>query len=321
MEKISVIIPVYNSEPYLRKCLDSVANQTYKNLEILLIDDGSTDNSVKICDEYAAKDNRIKIFRKETIGGSGSPCNSQNIGLKNFTGDYVGFCDPDDWMEPKMFETLYNAIKKHNALISVVGYFLDTDTDSIAVVNKKKIPDKLLSPREMVEFTFRRDYYKSFWVPAWNKLYSARIFYENENLLFDTGLRLGFDALFNVSVYLTENCTGIYTDISLYHQYQHNTSIVRSASFEKKMDDFKVFKKIVDILVKNGYEDVSVYVKRFHCFRASCLAEEAIENGNKEWFLKMQDEMKIYLKEYIEINSEYPERIERINGLLDKRRI
>ena len=107
---ISVIVPVYNVEDYLRKCLDSIVNQTYKNLEIILIDDGSTDNSGKICDEYAAKDNRIKLIHKPNGGLS----DARNAGLEIAKGEYIGFVDSDDYIAEDMYEFLYNFAAENN---------------------------------------------------------------------------------------------------------------------------------------------------------------------------------------------------------------
>ncbi|OUQ56652.1 hypothetical protein B5E58_10530, partial [Tyzzerella sp. An114] len=94
-KKISVIVPIYNVEKYLNRCVDSIINQTYKNLEIILVDDGSPDNCGKICDEYAKKDNRIKVVHKENGGVS----SARNVGLNIATGDYIGFVDGDDWID------------------------------------------------------------------------------------------------------------------------------------------------------------------------------------------------------------------------------
>ena len=105
---ISIIIPVYNVEKYLEDCLNSVVNQTYKNLEIILIDDGSTDNSGKICDLYAKKDNRIVVIHKENAGVS----SARNVGLKIAKGLYIGFVDPDDYIAEDMYEILYQNIIK-----------------------------------------------------------------------------------------------------------------------------------------------------------------------------------------------------------------
>ena len=100
---ISIIIPVYNAEKYLKKCLDSVINQTYKNLEIILVDDGSTDKSPEICDKYAEKDSRIIVLHKENGGVS----SSRNAGLDIFKGEYLSFVDSDDYVEPDYIEYLY----------------------------------------------------------------------------------------------------------------------------------------------------------------------------------------------------------------------
>ena len=116
--KISVIVPVYKVEEYLNKCVDSIINQTYKNLEIILVDDGSPDSCGKICDEYAKKDNRIKVIHKENGGVS----SARNIGLDVATGDYVGFVDSDDWIDIDMYELLIDISIKHNCDIARCTY-------------------------------------------------------------------------------------------------------------------------------------------------------------------------------------------------------
>ena len=109
-ELISIIVPVYNVEKYLKKCVDSIVNQTYKNLEIILVDDGATDNSGKICDELVELDNRIKVYHKKNGGLS----DARNYGVERAAGDYIGFVDSDDYIDAEMYEKLYEAIKKEN---------------------------------------------------------------------------------------------------------------------------------------------------------------------------------------------------------------
>jgi len=116
---ISVIVPVYNVEPYVRKCLDSVINQTYRDLEILVIDDGSTDGSGKICDEYAGKDERIKIFHTENRGLSAA----RNLGLDEAQGEWIGFVDSDDWIEPDMYEVLLKRAEESEADVVECGVY------------------------------------------------------------------------------------------------------------------------------------------------------------------------------------------------------
>ena len=106
--KVSVIIPVYNSEKFICRCVDSVLNQTYKNLEIFLIDDGSPDNCPKICDEYAKKDERIRVFHNENGGASVA----RNFALEKMNGDYVIFIDSDDYIKAEMIETMLNKIQE-----------------------------------------------------------------------------------------------------------------------------------------------------------------------------------------------------------------
>ena len=116
---ISIIVPVYNVEPYLRKCLDSVVNQTYRDLEILVIDDGSTDGSGAICDEYAEEDERVKVFHTENRGLS---C-ARNMGLNNANGEWIGFVDSDDWIEPDMYEVLIDRALETGADVAECGVF------------------------------------------------------------------------------------------------------------------------------------------------------------------------------------------------------
>ena len=114
---ISVIVPVYNSEKYLKRCIDSIVAQTYKTLEIILINDGSSDNSGKICDQYALTDSRIKVFHQANAGQA----NARNIGLSIARGDYIGFVDSDDWISKEMYEKLICGIYNNNADIAVCG--------------------------------------------------------------------------------------------------------------------------------------------------------------------------------------------------------
>ena len=107
---ISVVIPVYNIEEYLERCVNSICAQTYPNLEILLVDDGSTDGSGALCDALAEKDTRIRVFHKVN-GGSSS---ARNVGVAQARGDYIGFVDSDDYISENMYELLYEAIKKND---------------------------------------------------------------------------------------------------------------------------------------------------------------------------------------------------------------
>ncbi len=118
---ITVIIPVYNTEEYLRSCLDSIINQTYRNLEILVIDDGSTDLSPAICDTYAELDSRVQVIHKENQGVSAS----RNLGIEMATGDYISFIDSDDWLESESYEHLISCFVEHKVDAVIFEYFVN----------------------------------------------------------------------------------------------------------------------------------------------------------------------------------------------------
>ncbi len=118
MVKVSIVVPVYNVEKYLKDCLDSLINQTLKEIEIICINDGSKDNSLLILEDYALRDSRIKVINKENEGQS----IARNIGIEIATGEYLGFVDSDDWVDLEYFEKLYNSAKKHDCDIACAGF-------------------------------------------------------------------------------------------------------------------------------------------------------------------------------------------------------
>lgn len=124
-ELISIIVPVYNVELYLRECLSSIQNQTYENLEIIIVDDGSTDKSGDICDEFAEKDSRFRVIHQ----GNAGLANARNVGLREAKGKYIGFVDSDDYIDCKFFEEMYLAAKRSNAYITMCGYRLFGNAD------------------------------------------------------------------------------------------------------------------------------------------------------------------------------------------------
>lgn len=181
--KISVIIPIYKVEKYLSRCVESVMNQTYRNLEIILVDDGSPDRCGEICDDYAKKDSRITVVHKKNGGLS----SARNAGLDVATGDYVGFIDSDDYIDLQMYEKLCDALQSHDADMSICNYaYVAEESDSC---QDKEI---LYSPIVTEVLTPEQAYQKidpswngySFYVTAWNKLYKRGLF---ENLRFKEG--------------------------------------------------------------------------------------------------------------------------------------
>lgn len=139
-EKISIIIPVYNVEKYISKCLDSIVNQTYRNIEVIVVNDGSTDKSGLICDEYAKRYNSIRVFHKKNGGVS----SARNLGIDYSSGEYIAFVDPDDYIDKNMYEKLYNSIRKYNSEIAISSFAYikngkedPQDTSNIEVIYNK----------------------------------------------------------------------------------------------------------------------------------------------------------------------------------------
>lgn len=163
--KISVIIPIYNVEQYIHECMNSVMNQTYTNLEIILVDDGSTDNCPAICDEYAMKDSRIKVIHKENGGLS----DARNAGLEIATGKYIGYVDSDDYIALDMYECLYKACEENDAEIAVCRFHTFTDQVQLSenVVNRNKV----YSNQEILSAYIDETVEELITPSAWSKLY------------------------------------------------------------------------------------------------------------------------------------------------------
>lgn len=226
MEKlISVIVPVYNVEAYLRKCVDSICAQTYRNLEIILVDDGSPDNCGAICDEYARKDPRVKVIHKKNGGLS----DARNAGLDICNGEYVAFVDSDDWIEPQMYQRLYELIEQFDAEMAIGGIVDEVvengETRTVNITQYEKAPfaeDNL----EMM-----RRYFQTAWA-AWDKLYRAELF---DGIRYPVG-EINEDEA--IVLQLLDRCRRVcYSNEVFYHYIRRTdgTSITTSSFSEKKL--------------------------------------------------------------------------------------
>ena len=168
-DKISVIVPVYNVEKYLEKCIWSIINQTYSNLEIILIDDGSTDNSGKICDEFLEHDNRIKVVHKKNGGLS----SARNAGLDIATGEYIGFVDSDDWIDVNMYDNLFKVAKQENSDIIECNFqkVYDGKEEEVKIYNSF-----VINSFNNIEALKQHLNGKYFYRCVWNKLYRRILF-------------------------------------------------------------------------------------------------------------------------------------------------
>ncbi len=310
---ISIIVPIFNTETYLKKCIESIINQTYKNLEIICIDDGSTDASGSIVDDYVKKDYRIRAIHKKNGGES----NARNAGLKIMRGDYVGFVDCDDWIEPDMYEKLINVILEKNVDMVASTWFCDRKDSSEKIENRLSVFNEVFDRETLLTYLYRRDDYRGF-AYMWNKLYKRELFYDmyGRLMLFDEDLTLGGDVLYLAKLALN-SMRAIYLDNGFYHYNQRDGSGCHTQDLNRLKDWLEAYRRVITyIRLMNIETNVMPWIKRFMAYHSSNIAEIAYNQKNREVLVHCQNIMKQYKKEYIATNQQYPDRIERYRRIL-----
>jgi len=215
--KISVIVPVYNSERCISKCIESILSQTFNNFELLLVDDGSTDNSCEICTFYSNIDERVKVIKKQNGGVS----SARNLGLKNSVGQYISFIDSDDWVSQFFLESLYKSIIEKDSDFSMCGYY--------RVFHDRKKPyginiSKRLLEREYIENCLIKNViYETEKInglySVWNKLYKRSFI---GKLKFDESRRTGEDWWFNLYLLDKANSIAVVNEPLYYYSINAN---------------------------------------------------------------------------------------------------
>lgn len=275
MKKVSIIIPAYNAEKYIKRCIDSIIKQTYKNLEVLIVDDGSTDNTPKILDDIASKDKRIKVIHKQNGGVS----LARNVAIEKATGEYIMFTDSDDWLEPDMVEKMLNKAMSTDCDIVICGY-------NNYYENSKQLESKLLNPKNYKLFIeLITDDKTNFGGFPWNKLmkkdciknlYNTTIHYF-ENLLF-------FLENFN------EKTKFEYVNEALYNYSINDTSALHSKKYKlKKVTSLKALELVIPLLPNSSIDfHKFLYVNSFY--------ENLYYIKKEKHDLKLLDEYKYNLK-------------------------
>ena len=210
--QISIIVPVYKAEHCLHECINSILKQTFTDFELLLIDDGSPDNSGAVCDKYAQQDKRIKVFHTKNRGVS----SARNLGLDKAGGQWITFCDSDDWIEKDWLESYINEINKRHYDIIFQGYICDSPKTS------KKYFTKNL-PSEYTKTIFELEK-KDLFGWTWNKLFKAHIIQKN-NLRFNNTLNINEDLLFTLQYCLHAHSI-LVLPIAKYHYIIHQESLM-----------------------------------------------------------------------------------------------
>ena len=258
--KISIIIPVYNAEKHINKCIESIINQTYKNLEIICINDGSIDSSLDILETFAKHDDRIKVINTENHGASVA----RNIGLDNVTGDYIMFVDSDDWIELNTCQIALDTLIKHNVDIVMWDYYsesknlsspkniFDNDVffDKSDVINN--IHRRMFGP---VDFELSKPQNIDSLCTLWGKLYKSEYILKNNIKLYDIKKIGSFeDGLFNISV-LEYVDSAYYLHKQLYHYRKNSTSITNTYRACLRQQHEHMFNYLDNYIVEHQLSD------------------------------------------------------------------
>lgn len=270
MIKVSIIVPIYNVELYLERCLESLEKQTLDDYEIILVNDGSLDNSAEICKKYCDKNEKFVYYEQENGGLSAA----RNSGIKLAKGEYIGFVDSDDFVDLDMFELLYNNAIKNSVDISACGHKSYYENGKIIINTKENIQKKYDKDEALDLFLIQ----ELFDVVAWNKIYKRNLF---ENVSYPVG-KIYEDI--QTTYKLINSSNGVYFDSSAkYFYYQRNNSISHS-SFDKRMmwilDGIKEYKKSLSNL--NLYKNEPVGEIRWNLVVYNKMIQSSFDNKELE---------------------------------------
>lgn len=277
---ISVIVPIYNVEKYLERCVNSIINQTYQNLEIILVDDGSPDNCGKICDEYAKIDSRIKVIHKENEGQS----KARNDGLDIASGKYITFVDSDDWLELDTYNWFVTAIKDND--IAICGHRTVSKECEIVV---DIFEDKFLDNEALWEEVLGK-----LNNAVWNKLFKAELL---KDIRFSTEILHGEDLFFTLE-YIKKCKSGVINKTPKYNYFKHSGSITSSSFSHRRFMEITSKDKVLAFVKKENPNFINTALK--YCFRArmNVLRAIYISNLQNDYSKEIKD-----IKEYL--NSNY----------------
>lgn len=231
---ISIVIPVYNAEKYLHECLESIVNQTYNNIEIILVNDGSKDSSKEICEYFVKKYKNIKFINQKNKGVS----SARNEGIKKATGEYILFVDSDDYIDKNMIELLYNAIIDTDSELSICNVYGNKSFENIpSIIDRKTALDLILD----------KDKFRGYPV---NKLYKSKYV---KKILFNPNIRICEDLLFNCQYISMINKISIVNEY-LYHYNRNENSAINNNKNLNKKTALEAYKNMIPIYEKNNIE-------------------------------------------------------------------
>ena len=282
---ISVIIPVYNTKKYLQKCFRSIKNQSYKNLEIIIVNDGSSDNSSTLCEKFKNQDKRVKVINQKNQGLSAA----RNAGLKICKGDFITFVDSDDAVEDDFIEYLFRLAQKENSDIAICAH-KEIKNEKIVCDFGKGFSEKTYNQEECLKNMLNE---QGFMVSAWGKLYRKELF---KNIYFPVG-KLHEDLGTTYKLILKANKI-IYGPKSKYLYYQHPNSIISSGLNEKKLDIITQTDEMCKEILKKYPNLVDVAIARQVHARFSVLRLMVNEKKLSQDMQKEKQKIKTFLKNH-----------------------
>ncbi len=265
MVMVSIIVPVYNAEKRISETIKSIIMQSFKDFELFLINDGSKDNSGLICDKFASKDDRIKVFHQNNSG----PAAARNKGIEEANGEYIAFVDADDTVDNNWLEEMINAQKKNNVDLVCTGYnkLFYKDSKLLKTIIYNPI-SKIYKDKISIGISLQSIISNGFFNPLWNKLYKAEII-KNNNIAIDKDFNLGEDFLFNLS-YIDKCNSLILLDVSLYNYIVNDSGLTHTYRDDKFELLDSVNNKYREFLVKNdinlGIADFGTIKNCYSCF-------------------------------------------------------
>lgn len=236
---VTIVVPVYNTGKFLHRCVDSIINQTYTNTEIILVDDGSEDNSPEICDDYARQDTRIKVIHKKNGGLS----MARNTGIDEAKGEYICFIDSDDYIHPEFIDTLYHMCINYNADIAQCGIIKTKNDDFID--DKKIFTVKTFDNMEMIERIYKKNYSEN--IVAWNKLYLLKLF---SDVRYPEGI-MREDEATTYKLFYNANKIAV-TEKGYYYYFSNPESFTRCKYTVKQLDILRAMEIRLDFYRRKG---------------------------------------------------------------------
>lgn len=288
-DKISVIIPIYKVEKYLNRCVESVVNQTYRNLEIILVDDGSPDKCPEICEEWAKKDKRIRVIHKENGGLS----DARNVGLQMARGEYIAFVDSDDWLHKDALETLRCFLERYNADIVECKAFSTHEKVDDKIIDRDKIAVSEFDRESSMKALLRE---KPLRQTVWNKLFKRTVI---EDIDFKKG-KYHEDEFWTYQVFDKAKKI-LFLDVVLYYYFQRLDSIMGQAFSLKRLDAIEGrYRRF--LYVQDKFPELEAYTKENLLFLIMYYGQQALKAADTEKSIFFK-EIEKYLKK-IDVTDE-----------------